>query len=176
LGISNIWYDDYEATPEESHLSLWHPKKCAEIKIDNQEVGFLGQVYPKISEDLGIKEKVFVFDFNFERLIKLVSEEHEYQPISSQPMAIRDLAVLVPRGTKVVEVLNKINRAGGKLVKDVDLFDIYSGEEITQGKENFAFHIIYQAEDRTLSSKEIDKIQQRIIKALEENIRWEVRK
>ncbi len=176
LGISNIWYDDYKATPEDSHLSLWHPKKCAEIKIDNQEVGFLGQIYPKISEDLGVKEKVFVFDFNFERLIKLVSEEHEYQPISSQPMAIRDLAVLVPRGTKVVEVLNKINRAGGKLVQDVDLFDIYSGEEITQGKENFAFHIIYQAEDRTLSSKEIDKIQQRIIKALEENIEWEVRK
>ena len=176
LGISNIWYDDYKATPEDSHLSLWHPKKCAEIKIDNQEVGFLGQIYPKISEDLGVKERVFVFDFNFEKLIKLVSEEHEYQPISSQPMAIRDLAVLVPRGTKVVEVLNKINRAGGKLVQDVDLFDIYSGEEIAPGKENFAFHIIYQAEDRTLSSKEIDKIQQRIIKALEENIRWEVRK
>ena len=91
-------------------------------------------------------------------------------------MAIRDLAVLVPRGTKVVEVLNKINRAGGKLIQDVDLFDIYSGEEIAQGRENFAFHIIYQAEGRALSSKEIDKIQQRIIKALEENIKWEVRK
>ncbi|MBU3935039.1 phenylalanine--tRNA ligase subunit beta, partial [Patescibacteria group bacterium] len=176
LGISNIWYDDYKPFPEESHLSLWHPKKCAEIKIDGQEIGFLGQIYPKISEDLGIKEKVFVFDLNFEKLIKLVSEEHEYQPISFQPAAVRDLAVLVPQGTKVVEVLNKINRAGGKLVRDVDLFDIYSGEEIGQGKENFAFHIIYQAEDRTLSSKEIDEVHQRIIKALEENIRWEVRK
>ena len=176
LGISNIWYDDYKPTPEESHLSLWHPKKCAEIKIDGQEIGFLGQIYPKISEDLGIKEKVFVFDLDFEKLIKLVSEEHEYQPISFQPAAVRDLAVLVPQGTKVVELLNKINRAGGKLVRDVDLFDIYSGEEIGQGKENFAFHIIYQAEDRTLSSKEIDEVHQRIIKALEENIRWEVRK
>jgi len=176
LGISNIRYDDYKATPEESHLSLWHPKKCAEIKIDGQEIGFLGQIHPKISEDLGIKEKIFVFDLNFEKLIKLVSEEHEYQPISFQPAAVRDLALLVPRGTKVVEVLNKINRAGGKLVRDVDLFDIYSGEEIGQGKENFAFHIIYQAEDRTLSSKEIDEVHQRIIKALEKNIRWEVRK
>jgi phenylalanyl-tRNA synthetase beta chain len=175
LGISNICYGDYKPTPEESHLSLWHPKKCAEIKIDGQEIGFLGQIYPKISEDFGIKEKVFVFDLDFEKLIKLASEEHEYQPIFFQPAAVRDLAVLVPQGTKVVEVLNKINRAGGKLVRDVDLFDIYSGEEIAQGKENFAFHIIYQAEDRTLTNKEIDGIQNKIIKELEE-AEWEIRR
>ncbi len=176
LGISDIWYDDVKATPEESKLNLWHPKKSAEIKTNGEEIGFLGEIHPKILEDLKIKEKVFVFDLDFEKLYRLASEEHEYRPISAYPAAVRDLALLVPRGTKVVEVLNKINEAGGTLVRDVDLFDIYTGEEIAEGKENFAFHIIYQAEDRTLSSKEIDKIHQKIIKALEENPEWEVRR
>jgi len=176
LGIADIYYDDYEQTPEQSYLYLWHPKKCAEIKVNNQEVGFLGQIHPNIIEDMGIKQKVFVFDFDFDILIKLFSAEHGYKSISFHPAAIRDLSILIPQGTKVVEVLNVINRAGGILVKDVDLFDIYSGEGIIQGKENFAFHIIYQADDRTLSSKEIDTLQQKIIKALEKNIKWEVRK
>jgi phenylalanyl-tRNA synthetase beta chain len=176
LGISNIWYDDYQQTPEDSPLIIWHPKKCAEIKIDGEEIGFLGEIHPKVLEDLEISEKVFVFDFDFEKLLKLASEEHEYQPISIHPAAVRDLAVLVPLGTKTVEVLNIINAVGGKLVRDVDLFDVYSGEGIPEGKENLAFHIIYQAEDRTLSSEEIDEVHQKIIQALEENPEWEVRR
>jgi phenylalanyl-tRNA synthetase beta chain len=76
----------------------------------------------------------------------------------------------------VEEVLNKIETVGGKLVSDIDLFDIYEGEEIPGGKKNLAFHIIFQAEDRTLFSKEIEELQNKIIKALEENPEWEVRK
>lgn len=176
LGISNVWFVDYQPTPEQSKLGIWHPRKSAEIKIGEEEIGFLGEIHPKISENLEIEERVFLFDFDFEKLLKLASEEQEYQPISAYPAAVRDLAILVPQGTKVVEVLNRINAAGGKLVRDIDLFDIYRGEGIPRGKENFAFHIIYQAADRTLSSKEIDKVHQRIIKTLEEKPGWEVRK
>jgi phenylalanyl-tRNA synthetase beta chain len=176
LGISNFWYDDYQPTPEESRFAIWHPKKCTEIKINGDEIGFLGEISPKILEDLEIGKKVVIFDLDFEKLSKLCSEEHEYLPISRFPAAVRDLAVLVPRMVRVEEVLNKIEAAGGSLVRDIDLFDIYEGEEIPRGKKNLAFHIIYQAEDRTLSSKEIAEIQNKIIKNLETNPEWEVRK
>ncbi|MDI6882890.1 MAG: phenylalanine--tRNA ligase subunit beta [Patescibacteria group bacterium] len=188
LGISNVWYaklpselrstigDDYGATLEESKLEIWHPKNSAEIKSDGEEIGFLGEIHPKIQEGLAIGERVFLFDLDVDKLLKLVSQEYEYQPILIYPAVIRDLAILVPQGTKTVEVLNKIEQVGGKLVGDVDLFDIYQGKELPQDKENLAFHIIYQAEDRTLKSEEVDKIHQRIIKALEENSEWEVRK
>ncbi len=165
LGISDIYYDDYGATPEDSKISVWKKGSTAEIKTNGEEIGFLGRI-----------GKSVVFDIDFEKLRKLCSEEHEYQPISQFPAAIRDLAILVPMNAKVVDVLNKINIAGGSLVRDVDLFDIYEGEGIPGGKKNLAFHIIYQAEDRTLTAKEIDKIQNKIIKALEENPRWEVRR
>jgi len=176
LGISDIWYDDYQPTPEESSLNIWHSGKRAEIKSEGREIGFLGEIHPLVSEEMGIKEKIFVFDINFEKLLKLVSEEQEYRPISFYPEAARDIAVLVPRGVKTVDILNVINAAGGSIVRDVDLFDIYSGEEIGQGKENFAFHIIYQSDKKTLSPKEIDSVQGKIIKALEEKPEWEVRK
>ena len=190
IGISNIWYDEFEATPEDSNppatlpskgrapskISIWHPKICAEIKVNHEEIGFLGEISQKILGDLEIEGKVVVFDIDFEKLQRLSSEETIYQPISRYPAAVRDIAVLVPLEIRVEEVLNKIETAAGILVRDVDLFDIYEGEELPEGKKNLAFHIIYQAKDRTLSSKEIDEIQDKIIKALEEELEWEVRK
>jgi phenylalanyl-tRNA synthetase beta chain len=176
MGISDIWYDDYKPTPEQSRLSLWQHKKCAEIKIGGDEVGFLGGVSSKIIKESGLAEPLVIFDMDFEKLAKLASEEHEFRPIPRYPAAVRDLAILVPLGTKVVEVLNVIEAAGGKLVRDTDLFDIYEGEELPEGKKNLAFRIIYQAEDRTLSAKEIDGIHNKIIKALEQEPEWQVRK
>ena len=113
---------------------------------------------------------------DFEKLKTLAVEDQEYRPISKYPATVRDLAVLVPPTVKVEEVLNVIEVAGGSLVIDVDLFDIYEGEGIPDGQKNLAFHIIYQAQDRTLTSIEVYKIHQNIIKALEENPTWQVRK
>ena len=176
LGISNIWYDEFKATPEESRAAIWHPKKCAEIKVNHEEIGFLGEISPRILEDLKISMRLVIFDFDFEKLTKLASEEHEYRPISRFPAAIRDLAVLVPSETGVEEVLNKIEASGGPLIRDIDLFDIYEGEELPEDKKNLAFHIIFQSKTRTLSSKEIDEIQNKIIKAIEEEPEWQVRR
>ncbi len=176
LGIGDIWFDTYKPTPENSKLSIWHPQRTAEIKIAGQEIGFLGEISPRILSGLNIPQKVVLFDIDFEKLSRSVSEEHEYRPISKFPSAIRDVAILVPRQIRVEEVLNKIEEAGGLLIRDVDLFDIYEGEGLPDNKKNLAFHIIFQAEDRTLSSNEIDKIQQKIIKVLESMPGWQVRK
>lgn len=176
LGISDVWYIEYQPTPEESKQLIWHPKKCAEIKISNEKIGFLGEISPRILDELGIKEKVILFDIDFEKLSRLTSEEHEYRPLSKYPSAVRDIAVLVPQNVRVAEVLDKIYDIGKELIRDVELFDIYEGEELPYGKKNLAFHIIYQAQDRTLSSKEIDELQDKIIKILEKEPEWQVRK
>ncbi|MCJ7786964.1 hypothetical protein MUP06_02000, partial [Patescibacteria group bacterium] len=177
LGISNIWFAEYQPTPEESKLSIWQPQKCAEIKVNHMEIGFLGEISSKILDELKLNLlKIVVFDIDFEKLKTLSSEEHEFKPISPYPAAIRDVAILVPRGILVQDVLNKIEVAGGSLVRDIDLFDIYEGEELPEGKKNLAFHIVYQSETKTLSSEEIDKTHQKIINALEKEPDWQVRK
>jgi len=176
MGISDIWYDEYQPTPEDSKIAIWECKRCAEIKVGDDEIGFLGEINSQVLDSLGVEGRVVVFDFDFEMLEGEASEEHEYNPVSSYPEAVRDVAVLVPNDIFVEDVLNRISEAGGELVRDVDLFDIYEGEELPEGKKNLAFHIIYQAEDRTLSSQEIDKLQNKIIKVLEKEPDWEVRK
>ena len=176
LGSCDIWYDFCKPTPENSKASLWQPKKSAEIKVGREEIGFLGEISPKILDELKLDRKIVFFEIDFEKLLKLCSEEHEYRPLSRYPAAVRDLAVLVPRKVLVEQVLNQIETVGGKVVRDIDLFDIYEGEELPEDKKNLAFHIIYQAEDRTLKSTEVDDIQKKIIKRLEENLNWEVRK
>ena len=176
LGIPNVWFDEYQAFPTQTKISIWHPKRCAEIKINQTKIGFLGEICGDILEKYEIFGKVTFFDIDFEKLSKLASEEHEYQPISPYPAIIRDIAILVPKKVKVIEVLNVINSVGKELIRDVDLFDIYEDKELSEGKKSLAFRIVYQAKDRALSSKEVEKVQERIIEALERNPEWEVRR
>ncbi|MEA3344520.1 MAG: phenylalanine--tRNA ligase subunit beta [Patescibacteria group bacterium] len=176
LGIAGVWYDEFQQTPEQSKLSIWNLGKCAEIKVNGKEIGFLGEISSNVLKDLDIKGKMILFDLDFEQLSSFCSEKSEYEPISRHPLAIRDIALLLPKNTKVMEVLNKIESISSPLIKDVDLFDIYEGQELPEGKKNLAFHIIYQAKDRTLTSDEIDKIQEKIIQVLEKDPCWEVRK
>ena len=176
MGIADVYYDEYQATPEESKKNIWRWPRCAEIKIANEEVGFLGEISPLILEKMKITGPVVVFDLDFEKLIQLASEEQEYRPLSKYPAAVRDLAILVPREVRVEDVLNIIETTGGIWVRDVDLFDIYEGEQLPEDKKNLAFHIVYQADDHTLTSEEIEQLQQKIIKALETNPDWSVRR
>ena len=177
LGISDIWYDDYDQLPTTNYQlpTVFHPTKRAEIKIGDDLIGWLGEISPEILTSLEIKAPVAVFEIDFEVLVKLAQEEMIYQPPYKYPAIIRDIAVLVEPMTKVEEVLNVIETVGGKLVSDVDLFDIYEGEEIPENKKNLAFHIIYQSNERTLTNAEVNRLQEKIIKALEEK-EWEVRK
>lgn len=176
MGIPDFWYDNYQPTPDESKISIWHISKSAEIKVGDQEIGFLGEISPKILGKLKIPGKVLVFDFDFEKLQQLSSEEYEFSPISKYPAALRDISILVPRQVLVDEVLRKIETSGGPLVRDVDLFDMYEGEKIPEGKKNLSFRIVYQSDVKTLKSEEIDKIHQKIIKALDREEGWSVRK
>ena len=106
----------------------------------------------------------------------LIAGERQYQAIPRFPAVLRDLAILVPRMTKVVEVMNVMHAAGAKLVSNIDLFDMYEGEHVPEGQKNLAFHVIYQSQERTLTAKEADSVHQKIISSLEKNPAWEVRK
>jgi len=175
LGISDQWYDDFEATPDWSNRKFWQFSRSAEIKLDNQEIGFVGEINPEILSKLKIKGGVAAFDIDFELLTRLVEEELIYQHPSKYPAVVRDIAVLVNPEDRVNDVLNVIETAGGELISDVDLFDMYEGDEIPEGKKNLAFHIIYQSDERTLTDKEVDEIHNRITKEISRR-GWEVRK
>jgi len=176
LGITDQWYDDYGATPDDTDVVFWQEGHTAEIKVGDEEIGFLGYINPRILNALNIKGTVVALNLNFKKILKLATEELIYQPPSPYPAAIRDLAIFVDLKDRVADVLNVIEITGGDLVQDVDLFDIYEGEGIPDGKKSLAFHIVYQSYEKTLTDEEVDKIHRKIIRELEKNNNWQVRR
>jgi len=174
MGISDFWFDFYKPFPQDSKSSLWHLKRSSEIKIGREKIGFFGEISQKVLVEFNLQKKVVAFEVDFEKLPKLASEETEYRPVSPYPAILRDLSILVPNDVLVENVLEKIEISGGEIVEDVDLIDIF--EELKEGKKSLTFRIIFRAKDRALSSKDVDEIFKRIVKNLEENPSWEVRK
>lgn len=176
LGIAEAWYDDYEPTPEHSSSALWQKGRCAELKVNSQEIGFVGEISSNIQRALKSSKSIGALHLNVDKLVQLATEERMYQAPPKFPSAFRDIAVFVPVPTKVAELMNVIHDAGGELVQDIDLFDVYEEEAIAGGKKSLAFHIVYQAQDRTLNAQEVDALHRKIIEAIEQNPEWEVRK
>lgn len=180
LGFAgSVWFDDAPASASEFHevvRSLLHPYRSAQVKVDQTALGQMGELHPEVARRMKLKERVAVCELSLPALAGIADRELEYQPISRYPALARDCALLVPRGTKVIEVLDVIENTAGKLLSDTDLFDIYEGEEIPEGKKNLAFHLIFQSNERTLTDGEVDAVMKRIIHALEERPEWEVRK
>jgi phenylalanyl-tRNA synthetase beta chain len=176
LGIANVWYDTYEATSDKSSSSLWHKGKSAEVKVGSKEVGFVGEISGRITSQLKIQKGIGAFHLNMEKLLALANENKEHRPASKFPSVIRDIAILAPSQTKVVDLMNAMKAKGQSIIQDIDLFDMYEGGNTLQGQKSFAFHIVYQANDRTLTNKEVDILHNNIITSLEGNSSWEVRK
>jgi phenylalanyl-tRNA synthetase beta chain len=176
MGIGQVNYEEFQDPEEEAGSNIWHAGVLAEIKIGKERIGFIGEISPKISAEMEIFQGVAAFDIDFEKLKKFCKEERLYRPIPKFPPTTRDLAVLVPVSVKTGEVLEVIKANGGDLASRVSLFDVYEGSNLPQGKKNLAFQIIYRSLEKTLTSQEADQSQNNIIKALEANPGWEVRK
>ena len=174
LIIDDIWFDTYQEPSENSFGEIWHPGRTALIKVGEKIIGWLGEIHPKIEEDLGINKALLGFEINFEVLTSLASEDQEYLPISPYPAAKRDLSVVVPLDVKVGEIMAVINEAGGLFVRDVDLAEEYQGHSVPAGKKSVTLRLYLQATDHSLTNKEINRLQEKIIRQLK-NKHWLVR-
>lgn len=177
FGAADVWFDDApeRVSEYEGGGNLLHPFQRSEIKIGDQVLGVIGSVHPDVAASYKLKGRAAVCELDFKLLTDCLQKENEYKAVSKFPAVIRDLALLVPQGVRMSEVSDMIENSGGKLLKDADLFDVYEGEEF-EGRKSFAFHLIFQSDERTLSDAEADKIMANIIAALESNSDWEVRR
>ncbi len=175
LGIDDFYFDTFDAKALDLTDSLWHGGRTAEIKIEGngQTIGFVGEVEGAVLTDFGIEEKVGIFEFDMAVLEKVAEQEREYQPIRKYPLVIRDISLISAEQTRVDDILVTIQKAGGNLVLDVDLFDIF---DFVDGSTSYAFHIMIGADDHTLTSQEIDNVMENIIRKLREDLGIEIRK
>ena len=173
IGVTDHYYDNFKAVPVETFVTLWHEGRSAEIKIEGHEkaVGFMGEINPLVLADFDIHHRVAMFEFDLELLQEFSDGEREFQSIRRFPDVARDISMLSTSENRVDDILEVIQDAGGELVLDVDLFDIFEKETET----SYAFHIIFGA-DRTLEGKEVDLVMAKIISELENKLGVEIRK
>ena len=113
--------------------------------------------------------------FDLEAILSQVPAESILEPVPAYPPVLEDLAVVVAESTPAAQVERVIFDAGGELVADVRLFDLFRGEQIGQDKKSLAYSIVYQAKDRTLTDEEVADIRQKIIAALDAELGAQLR-
>lgn len=175
LGILDYYYDDFNASPVDTFVALWHQGRSAEIKIkgSGKKIGYIGEINPLILTEFDIHQRVAMFEIDMAKLKEISESEREYKPISKYPAVERDISMIAKENIRVNDILYNIQTSGGNLVLDVDLFDIYDFEDNTS---SYAFHIIFGSEGRTLKSEEVDKLMQKITSNLEKDLGVKVRK
>ncbi len=166
FNVKNI---EYVPNTKESFLSQ---KKSAIIKINKKEIGVIGHLSGYVLESLDLNIDPVLFELDFEALKNEIVKEKKFNHISLYPIATRDVSIIVPAHTFVQEVIEVIKNSESKLIKRIELLDIYSNEDL----KTFTFRIYLQSSKRGLENKEINEIQDKIISKLIQNPEWEVKK
>ena len=152
-----------------------HPTRGAEIVINGENVGYLGQIHPSIIDKLDADKPVFGAEIYYTKLEKVFNQKIIVKTISKFPSIERDLAVIVDKSISCSTIEEMIKKASGKYLESIKLFDIYEGAQVGEGKKSMAFNLIFVAEDRTLSVEEIDNIIKKILKSLSYQLGAELR-
>ncbi len=176
-----------EAIAEDVHLSevvyrplkvpALHPGRAAQLLVVNHVIGYFGELHPKVVETYGLSQMVptLVGEFDLEVLRGSLPARQLYQPVPRFPAALRDVAVIVEESIPAERVAAEIRAAGGELLRDLGLFDLYRGDSIPPGTKSLAYALTYQAEDRTLTDKEVDKAHKKIEDRLKHVLKARIR-
>jgi len=155
----------------------FHPGKCASLSIDGEEIGTFGELHPLVKDNYDFLEAaVIAADLNLRLLFAHIPDSFTSQPLNTFPPVIEDLAMIVPEATLSADIEAVIKKNGGFLLRQIDLFDIFRGEQIGQGMKSMAYRLTYQAPNRTLTDKDVGKLREKIINQLEQALGAKVRK
>ncbi len=155
----------------------FHPGKCASLDINGVILGYFGVLHPQVLSNYDFNGKqILAADLDADKLYQLSPKDFKSKSITAFPPVIEDLAMIALESTSSAEIVDVIKNAGGFLLMQVDLFDIFRGKQIGEGKKSLAYRLTYQAPNRTLTDKEVGKLRNRIIKQLEKELDVKVRK
>ena len=150
--------------------------ECCGIKIDNVYSGFFGRVEDNYIDIPG-KNNVYIFEIFLDNIIKKISQRKlKFIPIPQFPSIERDLVFLLSKDVSAEELINYIKINGGEYLKEVDVFDLYEGEQIPKDKKSIGFSLQFYSLEKTLKESEIDEVIERIINELRILVGAELRK
>ena len=135
----------------------YHPGRCATVRCGDTRIGVFGQIHPLVARNYGVDADFYCAELDFNALFAARGEDPVYQPLPKFPAVTRDIAVVCDKAVTVGALEDCIRRGAKGLLKDVALFDIYTGTGIPEGKKSVAFNLTLRADDRSLTAQEADE-------------------
>ena len=163
LGLKNR-YSFVESTEENLH-----PGISADIYLDKNKVGFFGRIHPIVSKD-----EIYVLELSIDDL-DVKTKPIKFKPASKLPNMKKDIAFVMPISMKNEDVIKEIKRAGGRLLTDISIFDLYVGENIGEGNKSIAYNLTFEDSTRTLTDDEVMEVFNNIIKSVETKLNIKLR-
>lgn len=158
------------------HFCL-HPGKTAVFKKGREVIATVGEVHPQVMENLGTKKKMYMFVLtDIKTLLKYTGKKTKFTQLPKYPAVERDLALTVADDVSAGLIARTITKQGGKYLQSVNLFDLYTGKQLGEGKKSLAFSLKFRAADRTLTDEEVDLAFNAIVESVAKNFGAELRK
>lgn len=152
-----------------------HPGRSASIICGDREIGWIGEVHPLVLQNFDIKDRTCVFEIDLDALFLLSSEKMSVKEITRYPAVERDMALLLQEEIQADRVLRVIESQASEILDRVILFDIYSGEQVPDGRKSLAIRVIFQSTERTLTEAEVNVEVDRILNALQHELQATLR-
>ena len=136
-----------------------HPGQSASIVVDGANVGIIGKIHPNVTKD-----NIFVMEINLDKLFNKEHEVMKYKEISKFPNVVKDVAFIVKKNVKSEEIEKVIKSAGGKRLRNIEVFDVYTGENVSEDEKSIAYTLTFNDFEKTLSDEEVTNAFNKIIK------------
>jgi phenylalanyl-tRNA synthetase beta chain len=159
---------DWSVAPES--WPFLHPGRSAAVFVGGPQdgrLGFLGELHPLVAAAWDL-ERTAVFSVDLGKLAAAAPPLVSFRPFPSVPALRQDLAVTLPASVAATEVLARVRAAAGEMLEDVNVFDVYTGGQVGEGRRSLALALSFQAQDRTLTDEDVAPLRERIVAALAE--------
>ncbi len=134
----------------------WHPGRCARVTLaDGRLVGFAGELHPAVLTRLGLPARSCAAEIDLEVITEACAGATQLQPFSTQPLALTDIALVVDRTVPSARVVDALRGAAGEHLEWINLFDVYVGDQVGEGKRSLAYRLAFRAPERTLTTEEV---------------------
>ncbi len=152
------------------------PGCAAEVLAGGEVLGWVGNIHPRSLERFGVDDSVVAFELSVDALQRLAKKQLPYQDVPTLPGVDVDLAIVVDESVTYEQLVQRISSAGGKLLRDVRLFDVYRDDvRVGEGKKSMAFSLTYRADDHTLTSEEVEAAHSKLVTKVTKSTGGEVR-
>jgi phenylalanyl-tRNA synthetase beta chain len=149
----------------------FHPGSCAGIRVEGDLLGWVGEIHPIVRERFDMPPNaLFMTELDLEMILSHMPDRYPVRPVPIFPPVLEDLAIVVDEQTPSSKIHEVITDAASDLVREINVFDVYRGEQVGEGMKSLAFSLVYQAEDRTLTDEEVAEIRARIVKQLDQKL------